>query len=478
MSSPRGRVDDSLWIDNERAVPSTDTYLPVDDSATGKVIAEVRSANSVDVDRAFKSARRAQRGWAAVSPDERIAVLSRATQLLDEAKDDLAATMLAEVGTVQQQVYGAQVGLGLAAFRYTIESALETITEARRVSASEVVREPAGVVGAITPWNYPLMQTALKVAPAVATGCSVVLKPPSVAPLTAFLIAEKLAEAGLPAGVLNVVPGSGSQVGSAIAGHRDADFISFTGSVAAGRQVAAAASAWGTRNSLELGGKSAAVVLDADLVRAAVRHTIGSCFANAGQTCAALSRLVVPRHLLPDVEDEVARVLRHVVVGDPRDPSSTVGPLSNRGQRDTVREYLEGAAQSPGVRTIASKDISHLETGWYVPPTVVVADDPNARIVKEEVFGPVLVIQPADDDEEAIHLAEDSEYGLIARVWTNDADRFTTVARRLRVGGVIQSDADTDWSAPFGGVKYSGYGRERGAFGVEEYLVPKSLQRK
>ncbi|GLJ62283.1 aldehyde dehydrogenase [Microbacterium barkeri] len=477
-ASPRGRIDDSLWIDNERRIPSGDTYLVVDDSATGDEIAQVRSADADDVDRAFASARRAQQEWAQVSPTGRIAIVERATQLLDDAKDDLAATMQAEVGTVQAQIYGSQVGLGLAALRYTTAAALPALEEKRTVGRSEVVYEPAGVVGAITPWNYPLMQVALKVAPALVSGSTVVLKPPSVAPLTAFLIGEAFAHAGLPAGALNIVCGSGGRVGNAIAGHRDADFVSFTGSTGAGRLVAQAAAKWGTRNSLELGGKSAAIVLDDHLIEPAVRHTIASCFANAGQTCAALSRLIVPRHRLGEVEQVVRDVLSAVVVGDPRDPASTVGPLSNKGQQDAVLGYLRQAAESDGVRILADVRAEHLTRGWYVSPTVVVADDPWAPIVQEEVFGPVLVIQPADDEAHAVRLAEGTEFGLIARVWTHDDDRFTDVARRLRVGGVIQSDTDTDWAAPFGGVKHSGHGRERGVFGIEEYLVPKALQRR
>ncbi|MFG2076358.1 aldehyde dehydrogenase family protein [Nonomuraea maritima] len=477
MASPRGVVEDSLWLDNARVVPSGTSYASVDDSATGEEIAKVRSATTEDVDRAFDSAARAQKRWADVSPADRVAVVAKAADLLEGMAEDLATTIQAEVGTVASQVHGMQVGLGLSAIRLTAGAALATVTERERIGASEVVQEPAGVVGAITPWNYPLFQVALKVAPAIAAGCGVVLKPAEVAPLTTFLVAEAFAEAGLPAGVLNVVCGSGSGVGSAIAGHARADFVSFTGSVATGRQVARSAAQWGTRTSLELGGKSAAIVLDDDMVRAAVRHTIASCFANAGQTCAALSRLIVPRHLLEEAEDEVSEVMAQVVVGDPAAATSTVGPLASQAQRNAVVEHLRVAGETAGVRTVASKDISHLGPGWYAPPTVVVAEAPGAPIVQEEVFGPVLAIQPADDEEHAIELAEGTRFGLIARVWTDDDVRFERVARRLRVGGVIQSDAPTAWDAPFGGVKHSGYGRERGGYGVEEYLVPKSLQR-
>ncbi|MER8073430.1 aldehyde dehydrogenase family protein [Streptomyces sp. NPDC094034] len=476
MASPRGIVDDSLWLDNARVVPSGTSYAQVDNSATGEEIAKVRSAAPEDVDRAFDSAARAQKQWADVAPTHRVAVVEKGADILESMADDLAATMQAEVGTVASQVHGTQVALGLAAFRHTVASALDAITQRERIGNSDVVREPAGVVGAITPWNYPLMQAALKVAPAIAAGCSIVIKPPSVAPLTTYLVAEAFAKAGLPAGVLNVVCGSGRSVGSAIAGHARADFVSFTGSVEAGRQVAMSAARWGTRTSLELGGKSAAIVLDDDKVRAAVRHTIASCFANAGQTCAALSRLIVPRRLLEEAEDEVRSVMAQVVVGDPFDPASTVGPLANEGQRKTVAEHIRLAGETAGVRTVASKDVSHLTCGWYVAPTVVVADNSSAPIVQEEVFGPVLAIQPADNEAHAVELAEGTRFGLIARVWTEDDARFERVARQLRVGGVIQSDAPTVWDAPFGGVKHSGYGRERGVYGVEEYLVPKSLQ--
>lgn len=477
MATPRGLVDDSLWIDNALATPGGSSYFSVDNSATEEVVAKVKAASQEDVDRAFASAARAQTDWAKRDAAERIAITEKAADILEGLSDDLARTMQEEVGTVRSQVQGAQVGLGLAAIRHTTAAAPEAITERQRIGTAEVVREPAGVVGAITPWNYPLMQVALKAAPAIVAGCSIVVKPPSVAPLTTFLVASAFAEAGLPAGVLNVVCGNGRTVGSAIAGHWRADFVSFTGSVDAGRAVAASASRWGTRTSLELGGKSAAIVLDDDQVRPAVRHTMASCFANAGQTCAALSRLVVPRRLLGEAADEARRVMAEVVVGDPFDELSTVGPLANKGQRDTVVEHLKTAAEAEGVRQVAAKDVSHLTKGWYVAPSVFVADDPRARIVQEEIFGPVLAIQPANDDQQAIELADGTDFGLLARVWTKDAERFETVARKLRVGGVIQSDAPTVWEAPFGGVKHSGYGRERGRYGVEEYLVPKSLQR-
>jgi aldehyde dehydrogenase (NAD+) len=476
MEIPRGTIDDSLLIDNTRIVPFGKAFVAVDDSYTEQEIARVRSGTAADVDRAFESAHRAQQDWADTDLSERLRVLDDAADLLEASAEALGESLMSEVGTVRQQVRTTQVGSGVNAIRLSVAAAPEAVHHREAICHSTVVREAAGVVGAITPWNYPLFQAALKIAPALAAGCAVVLKPPSVAPLTTFAFAEALASAGLPPGVLNVVCGSGSEVGHAIASHPLADFVSFTGSVPAGRQVAQAAATQGTRTSLELGGKSAALVLDPDMLTEAVRHTLASCFANAGQTCAALSRLIVPRQLLATAESIAEQMVSDYVVGDPRSATTTMGPLSNRGQRDTVLGYIRTAATHPGVRKVAGGELNGIERGWFAPPTVFVADDPKAPIVQEEVFGPVLTIQPHDGPDDAVRLANDTPFGLIARLWTRDPALFTSIAGRLRVGGVIQAGADTVWDAPFGGVKDSGYGRERGLYGVEEYLIPKSLQ--
>ena len=471
----RGQIDDSLWIDNERLPASGQTLVDVDDSASEQVIASVRSASRDDVDRAFIAARRAQSGWAQVPVDERIRVVREATRILEANGAALADVLVSEVGTLAASVDKVQVGFGLNAITVTADSALHAF-ETQQLTNSVVVKQPAGVVAAITPWNYPIFQVALKLAPAIIAGCSVVLKPPGVAPLTAFAMAEAFALAGLPAGVFNIVCGPGGDIGNYLAGHSEADFVSFTGSVSAGRAVATAAAGQGTRNAMELGGKSAAIVWDEHLLEDAVRATFSNVISNTGQTCAALTRLVVPQYLLGSAEGILTELVAGQVVGDPRSSRSTIGPMSNRGQRDTVDAYLRAASNDSRVRLVAQASMDEVSKGWFVPPTVFTASDHTSPLVQEEIFGPVLTVQPYSSAEEAIFLANATRFGLVARVWTDDPEVFQRVAGQLQVGGVIQSGRPTATEAPFGGVKDSGYGRERGLYGLEEYLIPKSIQ--
>ena len=475
VSVPRGQIDDSLWIDNQRLRASGETFVDVDDSASEAVIASVRSATRDDVDRAFAAARRAQTDWARVPVEERIRVVREATRILEASGVALADVLVSEVGTLAASVDKVQVGFGLKAISVTADSALHAF-ETQHLANSVVVRQPAGVVAAITPWNYPIFQVALKLAPAVIAGCSVVLKPPGVAPLTAFAMAEAFALAGLPAGVFNIVCGAGGDIGNYLAGHAEADFVSFTGSVAAGRAVAMAAAGQGTRNAMELGGKSAAIVWDDHLLEDAVRATFANVISNTGQTCAALTRLVVPQQLLGAAEGILTELVAGQVVGDPRSSRSTIGPMSNRGQRETVEAYLREATADSRVRLVAQASMDGVDKGWFVAPTVYTATDHSAPIVQEEIFGPVLTVQPYATPEEAIFLANATRFGLVSRVWTDDPAVFQRVAGQLHVGGVIQSGRPTAAEAPFGGVKDSGYGRERGLYGLEEYLVPKSIQ--
>ena len=383
---PRGRIDDSLWIDNSRHRASGDRYVDVDDSASEQVIATVKSATREDVDRAFAAARRAQREWSATVGTERVRIVREAARLLEVGADRLSDVIISEVGTASREVTQVQVGLGLAAFRVTADNARHALAPIQLTSSS-VLREPAGVVAAITPWNYPIFQVALKVAPALVAGCSVVLKPPGVAPLTAFAVAQAFAAAGLPDGVLNIVCGAGGEIGDYIASHSEADFVSFTGSVAAGRAVAAAAGRAGTRTALELGGKSAALVVDDHLLEQALAATFASTVSNTGQTCAALSRLVVPRRLLRRAEDLAVGLVDAAVVGDPRAANTTIGPMSSRGQRGTVLGFLRDAADDAGVRVSAVGSLDGLERGWFAPPAVLVAEDHRARVVQRRSSG-------------------------------------------------------------------------------------------
>jgi acyl-CoA reductase-like NAD-dependent aldehyde dehydrogenase len=315
----------------------------------------------------------------------------------------------------------------------------------------------------------------LKVVPAIISGSSVVLKPSEVAPQTAFAVAEALEGAGLPAGVLNIVNGPGASVGAALAEHEGIDIVSFTGSVPTGRKVAAAAARHGARSALELGGKSASIVLQAEQLEAAVRFTVANCMSNSGQTCAALSRLLVPREQLGETVDLLREIIDALIVGDPYDASTHVGPLASRKQQTAVLGMIREASEQ-GSELVAGGNVDDLpSTGWFVPPTAFVAS-PESPIAQTEVFGPVITILSYESVAEAIAIANATRFGLIARAWTDNQQQFEDVAHLLQAGSVMKNDVRTVWAAPFGGVKDSGYGRERGAYGIEEYLVTKSLQ--
>jgi betaine-aldehyde dehydrogenase len=348
-----------------------------------------------------------------------------------------------------------------------------------RVGNSIVLREPVGVVAAITPWNYPLHQIAAKVAPALAAGCTVVLKPSEVAPLNAFILAEVVHAAGLPKGAFNLVTGYGPVVGEALAKHLEVDMVSFTGSVRAGRRVSELASQTMKRVTLELGGKSASVILDDADLAAAVRGTVNACFLNSGQTCSALTRMLVPegRH------DEAARIAvetaKSFTLGDPFGESAKLGPLTSAAQRERVRGYIRKGIEEGAVLLCGGPDAPEsLDKGYYVRPTIFGRVNPNATIAQEEIFGPVLAIIPYKDENDAVRIANDTQYGLAGAVWSTNEERAKGVARRLRTGQVEINGGAFNMLAPFGGVKQSGRGRELGRPGLEEYLEYKSLQLK
>jgi acyl-CoA reductase-like NAD-dependent aldehyde dehydrogenase len=353
---------------------------------------------------------------------------------------------------------------------------VEQITWEERIGNSLVVREPVGVVGAITPWNYPLHQVAAKVAPALAAGCTVVVKPSEVAPLNAFLLADVIHDVGLPAGVFNLVSG-GAAVGEAIASHPGVDMVSFTGSTRAGRRVSELAAQTVKRVALELGGKSANVILeDANLAKA-VSTGVTMCFLNSGQTCSAWTRMVVPRSRLAEVEEIARREAEEAIPGNPLADGTRLGPLVSAIQRDRVRSYIQkGIDEGAKLITGGVEAPDGLETGYFVRPTVFSEVRTNMTIAQEEIFGPVLSILPYDTEEEAIAIANDSAYGLAGAVWAADPERAKEVARRIRTGQVDINGGSFNPLAPFGGFKQSGHGRELGRFGLEEFLEIKSLQ--
>ncbi len=449
-------------------VPGPETRSQVVSPVTGEVVATVVRCGPVEVDRAVQAAVRAFPAWSASSVADRAAVLRALHDLTDRAADELAELIHLEMGSPLNFARDEHVGTPLAIID-DVAGLLERgdVQADEYVGSSLLVREPIGVVAAILPWNYPLYQLVAKVVPAIAAGCTVVVKPSELTPLSTYRFTELLHEAGLPAGVFNLVPGSGVDVGQAMAAHPRVDMVSFTGSTRAGSSVAQAAAPTIKRVALELGGKSASVVLPgADLERA-VRHTVGYCMTNSGQTCNAWTRLIVARADLDTVEqiaaDEAAAV----------EPS--MGPLINARQFDGVQGYIaRGIAE--GARLVCGGLGRAVEHGAYARATVFSDVTADMTIAQEEIFGPVLVIQAYDTVEEAIGLANDSIYGLHGGVWAADDAEALAVARRIRTGQVDVNGAAFNVSAPFGGFKQSGNGRELGKEGINEFYELKAIQ--
>ncbi len=476
MESMKTEVRDRLYIDG-RWVPSAGSgSIDVIDSTNEEVIGTVPEGTPEDIDAAVKAARRAFPAWSATPVAERTALLTKISEALGARMDSLADLITHEVGMPYTLSQLVQVGLPMASFG-SMASVAADFTWEKEVGNSLVVREPVGVVGAITPWNYPLHQIAAKVAPALAAGCTVVLKPSEVAPLNAFVLADIFDEVGAPPGIFNLVTGVGPVVGEAIAAHPGVDMVSFTGSTRAGRRVAEVASATVKRVALELGGKSANVLLDdADFTKA-VPDGVAKCFANSGQTCSALTRMLVPRDRLAEVETLAREAAESHVPGDPFAAGTRLGPLVSAVQRDRVRGYIDkGVGEGAQLVTGGVEAPDGLTQGFFVQPTVFSSVTRDMTIAREEIFGPVLVIIPYDTEEEAVEIANDTDYGLAGGVWSGDADRARKVARELRTGQVEVNGGGFNPLAPFGGYKQSGNGRELGAYGLEEYLEVKSLQ--
>jgi acyl-CoA reductase-like NAD-dependent aldehyde dehydrogenase len=408
--------------------------------------------------------------------EERGAALERIAGGIERRVDEIASIVSQEVGTPIARSLEWQAKQPVTVTRLYAKLA-RSYRVGRALDNSLVVRDPVGVVACITPWNFPLHQIMLKVAPALAAGCPVVLKPSGLAPLSAFILAEVIDKAGLPPGVFNLVTGPGELVGEALATSPGVDMVSFTGSTNAGKGVAALAAESMKRFTLELGGKSASLVLDDANLEEAVASSVHNCFANAGQTCAAWTRLLVPRALLPAVESIAAATAESYVLGDPLQPSTTMGPLVSSHQRDVVRGFIaSGIDQGATLITGDMEPPSGLDTGYFVKPTVFSNVDPGHVIAHAEIFGPVLAIQPYDTIDEAVRLANDSIYGLSGAVWSADPKRALAIARRIQTGQVFVNGAAFNYLAPFGGYKQSGIGREFGEYGLEEYLELKAIQ--
>ena len=460
------------WIDST----GTET-IDVVNSATEAVIDTVPSGTSEDVDAAVAAAAAAFPAWSARPWQERAQLVAKIGEGLAARQEEIAELLAQELGMPLKLANRVQTGMALGAF-FGAAKVAETFEWERELNNSLVVREPIGVVGAITPWNYPLYQVALKVAPALVAGCTVVVKPSEVVPLNAYVLAEVIDQVGVPAGVFNLVSGVGPVVGEAIASHPRVDMVSFTGSTRAGKRVMELAADSIKRVSLELGGKSANLLLDDADFATAVPAGLFGCFINSGQTCSALTRMLVPRDRLAEVEELAVGAIEKFTPGDPFEPGRVLGPLVSAVQRDRVRHYITKGIDEGAKLVYGGPDAPQgLDKGYYVQQTVFSEVTPQMTIAQEEIFGPVLAIMPYDSEEEAIEIANGTPYGLAGAVWSGDPARAERVARRLRTGQVDINGGAFNPEAPFGGYKQSGLGRERGVFGLEEFVEVKSLQR-
>jgi aldehyde dehydrogenase (NAD+) len=429
-----------------------------------------------DVNTAVASARFALPGWSRTTLAERSQLLQALESGLKQRADELARLITAEMGMPLRMSQRLQVGLPLTTLAKTREL-LATYKLEEQIGNSIVVREPIGVVACITPWNYPLHQIMSKVAPALAAGCTIVLKPSEVAPMSAFILAEEIAAAGFPPGVFNLVTGYGRTVGEYLAGHADVDMVSFTGSTLAGKSVSALAAQTVKRVALELGGKSAAVILDDADLATAVKNTVNVCFLNAGQTCNALTRMLVPRARYEEAAALAVAAAGTFSAGDPMDEKTRLGPLTTRAQQERVLSYIRRGMESGAELLTGGVTLpANVTTGYFVAPTIFGKVDPASVIAQEEIFGPVLSIITYETEDEAVAIANGTRYGLAAAVWSASEARAGQVARRLQAGQVDINGGMFNPLAPFGGYKQSGNGRELGRFGLEEFFEVKSMQ--
>jgi acyl-CoA reductase-like NAD-dependent aldehyde dehydrogenase len=466
----------SFYISGRWAAPATQKTIDVINASTEEVMGRIPEGNEQDADAAVAAARAAFDGWSSTPPSVRGDFLKKIQEGLKARSEELANIITGEVGMPFKLSSMIQVGSPVANFGYYAKLAKEFQWEETVVN-SRIVREPVGVVICITPWNYPLHQITAKVAAALAAGCTIVLKPSEVAPLNAFVLAEVIDAAGLPAGVFNLVTGYGPAIGEALVRHPDVDMISFTGSTRAGRRISEVAAATIKRVALELGGKSASVILeDADLA-AAVKGTVNACFLNSGQTCSAHTRMLVPESKYEEAAALAVEAAQSFTVGDPFGGKAKLGPLVSEAQRDRVRGYIRKGVEEGAELLCGGPDAPDgLNKGYFVKPTVLGRVAPGSTLDQEEVFGPVLSIITYKDEADAIRIANGTVYGLAGAVWASSDERAQEVARRLRTGQVDINGGTFNLFAPFGGYRQSGNGREMGPYGMEEFLEYKAMQ--
>ena len=467
---------DQLYIDGKWVQPIGTGSIDVINPATEEIIGKIPAGSKEDIDIAASAARIAFDSWSKSSIETRIDILNALSNALKERGEDIAQTITAEVGTPIGYSRVAMVGTPRVVSR-SYAKILENFDWEEKVRNSIICKEPIGVCAFITPWNFPLHQIIGKVAPAIAAGCTMILKPSKEAPLSAFILADILHEIGLPSGVFNLVSGHGSEIGNYMSSHPEVDMVSFTGSTGAGISVSEAAATTVKRVTLELGGKSANVALeDADPTLVA-KKAIGACHQNSGQTCSALTRLIIPESMSDEVYEIIAEKNNSYTVGDPLEESTRCGPMVSLRQQKSVSKYIESGINEGA--TLISGGLGMPEgisKGYYVKPTIFANVSPDMKIWKEEIFGPVLVITTYKSEEEALKLANDSIYGLSGGVWSKDEKRAIKFAKDMRTGQVSVNGGAFNVSAPFGGYKLSGNGRELGSHGLNEFLEIKSIQ--
>jgi aldehyde dehydrogenase (NAD+) len=464
-----------FYIDGAWTAPASAKTMPVVNPATEEAMYEIALGSAADVDKAVAAARRAFENYSMTTPEERAALLERVIEVYKGRMKEIATAISDEMGAPLPLAERAQAAAGLGHLMTTLE-VLKTYPFEERLGSAMLLREPVGVAGMITPWNWPLNQIACKVAPALAAGCTMVLKPSEYTPTSALIFAEVLHEAGLPAGVFNLINGLGPEVGAAMASHPGLDMISFTGSTRAGIDVAQRAAPSVKRVTQELGGKSANIILDDANFEKAIGGGAAHCFMNSGQSCNAPTRMLVPFARMEEAAAIAKATADKTKVGDPKEAGTVIGPVVNRTQWEKIQALIEKGIQEGATLTAGGPGRpAGLNKGYYVRPTVFANVTSDMTIAREEIFGPVLSIIGFKDDEDAIRIANDTPYGLAGYVSSGDTGRARRVSRRIRAGNVNLNGVFNERAAPFGGFKQSGNGREWGRFGLEEYLEVKAV---
>ena len=465
-----------LYYNGRWHAPDVDDVIDVVNPATEGIVGTVPAGTAADIDRAVVAARTAITGWSATNPKVRAGYMTQIHEELVARGPELAELITNELGMPIKLSQRIQAGLPAVVLESYVKL-LEDFSFSERIGNSLVLKEPIGVVAAITPWNYPLHQLMIKVAAALAAGCTIVAKPSELTPLNAFVLAEIIDSSGLPPGVFNLVSGYGADAGESLASHPDVDMVSFTGSTTVGKRIMALGSETVKRVALELGGKSATILLDDADVETAVKVTISNCFLNSGQSCNALTRMLVPQHRYEEVINLVRRHAAAYIPENPLNTQTRIGPLVSSAQRERVLEYIRsGIADGAELLLGGVEPPDGLPLGYYVRPTVLGRVTRTMSIAREEIFGPVLSIMTYGDEDEAVEIANDSIYGLAGGVWSADVDHAERVARKMQTGQVDINGGRFNPLAPFGGFKQSGNGRELGRYGLEEYLQTKSIQ--